>query len=207
MLTDGTPSVAALETVYGVPIEELQRKVQTYVRQNRLNGAFFDIKLEKSAERPSVEPAAGLEVSLLLADLLAKTKKTEEARAMYEKISSENPEAPGLHEGLGELEYLLGDKDQARIHFGRAFELGSNNLRMLKRYARLQREAGDEKIVMTLLRAVKGLTRGCRNEACLGKPPSSKRLLLAGRGGSRENPERETQIRQDRRFACWLLPT
>ena len=73
---------------------------------------------------------------------------------MYERVSSENPETPGPHEGLGDLEYQLGDKDQARIHFGRAFELGSNNLRMLKRYARLQREAGDEKIVMTLLRAV-----------------------------------------------------
>lgn len=155
LLDAGTPSVTALEIVYGVTIEELQRKVQSYVRQNRLNGAFFDIKLEKSAERPSVEPAAGLEVDLLLADLLSKTQKSEEARAMYERVSSENPEAPGPHEGLGDLEYQLGDKDQARIHFGRAFELGSNNLRMLKRYARLQREAGDEKIVLTLLRAVK----------------------------------------------------
>lgn len=154
LLDAGTPSVTALETVYGVTIEELQRKVRSYVRQDRVNGAVFDIKLEKSAERPSVEPAAGLEVDLLLADLLSKTQKTEEARAMYEMVSSENPEVPGPHEGLGDLEYQLGDKDQARIHFGRAFELGSNNLRMLKRYARLQREAGDEKIVMTLLRAV-----------------------------------------------------
>ena len=154
LLDAGTPSVTALETVYGAPIEELQRKVRSYVRQDRVNGAVFDIKLEKSAERPSVEPAAGLEVDLLLADLLSKTQKTEEARAMYERVSSKNPEAPGPYEGLGDLEYQLGDKDQARIHFGRAFELGSNNLRMLKRYARLQREAGDEKIVMTLLRAV-----------------------------------------------------
>ena len=154
LLDAGTPSVTALETVYGVPIEKLQRELRSYVRQDRVNGAVFDIKLEKSAERPSVEPAAGLEVDLLLADLLSKTQKTEEARAMYERVSSENPEAPGPHEGLGDLEYRLGDKDQARIHFGRAFELGSNNLRMLKRYARMQREAGDEKIVMTLLRAV-----------------------------------------------------
>ena len=168
LLTDGTPSVAALETAYGVPIEELQRKLQSYVRQYQLNGAVFDIKLEKSAERPSVEPAAGLEVSLLLADLLARTKKTEKARAMYEKISSEKPEALGLHEGLGDLEYLLGDKDQARIHFGRAFELGSKNLLMLKRYARLQREAGDDKFVLTLLRAVQASPEDVETKLVLG---------------------------------------
>ena len=168
LLTAGTPSVTALETVYGVPIEKLQRELRSYVRQDRVNGAVFDMKLEKSADRPSVEPAGGLEVGLLLADLLANTKKTEEARAMYEKVSSENPEAPGPHEGLGDLEYRLGDKDQARIHFGSAFELGSNNLRMLKHYARLQREAGDEQIVLTLLRAVQASPEDVETRLVLG---------------------------------------
>ena len=153
-LTAGTSSVTALETVYGMPIGKLQRELQSYVRQDRLTGLIFDIKLEKSAERPVAEPAAGLEVRLLLADLLAGIKKTEGARAMYERVSSENPEAPDPHEGLGYLEYRLGDRDKARIHFRRAFELGSKNPGMLLRYAGLQREAGDEQIVMTLLRAV-----------------------------------------------------
>ena len=154
LLTAGTSSVAALETVYGMPIERLQRELQSYVRQDRLTGLVFDIKMEKSAEKPFAEPAAGLDVGLLLADLLAGTKKTERARAMYERVSSENPEAPGPYEGLGNLKYRLGDKDQARIHFARAFELGSKNPRVLLRYAGLQREAGDPKIVLTLLRAV-----------------------------------------------------
>ena len=168
LLTAGTPSVTALETVYGMPIEKLQRELQSYVRQDRLNGVVFDIKLAKSTERPSAEPAAGLEVGLLLAHLLARTKKTEEARAMYEKVSSENPEAPGPYEGLGYLEYRLGEKDQARTHFGRAFELGSENPRMLQRYAGLQREAGDEKIVLTLLRAVRASPEDVETKLALG---------------------------------------
>ena len=94
LLTAGTPSVTALETVYGIPIEKLQRALQSYVRQDRLNGVVFDIKPAKSTERPSAEPAAGLEVGLLLADLLARTKKTEEARAMYEKVSSDESRGP-----------------------------------------------------------------------------------------------------------------
>ena len=168
LLTAGTPSVTALETVSGIPVEKLQRELQSYVRQDRLNARVFDIKLEKSAERPSAEPAAGLEVGLLLADLLAKTMKTEEARAMYEKVSSENPEAPGPYEGLGYLEYRLGAKDQARIHFGRAFELGSKSPRMLQRYAGLQREAGDEKIVVTLMRAVQASPEDVETKLALG---------------------------------------
>ena len=135
-LTAGKSSVAALEAVYGMPIENLQKELRSYVQQDRLSGLVFDIKLEKSAEQPSAEPATGLEVGLLLADLLAGTKKTEAARAMYEKVSSENPEAPGPYEALGYLEYRLGDKDQARIQFGRAFELGSKNPRVLRLYGR-----------------------------------------------------------------------
>ena len=168
LLTAGTPSLTALETVYEIPVEKLQRELQSYVRQDRLNGLVFDIKLEKSAERPLAEPAAGLEVGLLLADLLANIKKTDEARAMYEKVSSENPEAPGPHEGLGNLEYRLGDKDQARIHFGRAFELGGKSPKMLRRYAGLQREAGDEKMVLTLLRAVRSSPEDVQTRLVLG---------------------------------------
>lgn len=155
LLTAGTSSVTALETVYGMPVEKLQRELHSYVRQDRLTGLVFDIKLEKSAERPFAEPAAGLEVGLLLADLLAGIEKTEGARAMYERVSSENPQAPGPYEGLGYLEYQLGDRDKARTHFGRAFELGSKNPGMLMHYAGLQREAGDEQIVVTLSRAVR----------------------------------------------------
>lgn len=168
LLTAGTSSMTALETVYGMPIETLQRELRSYVRQDRLTGLVFDIKLEKSAEKPFVEPAAGLEVGLLLADLLAGTKKNERAQAMYEKVSSENPEAPEPYEGLGYLEYRLGDKDQARIHFGRAFELGSKNPRVLLRYAGLQREAGDEKIVSTLLRAVRASPEDIDSKLVLG---------------------------------------
>jgi tetratricopeptide (TPR) repeat protein len=168
LLTAGTPSLTALETVYEIPVEKLQRELQSYVRQDRLNGLVFDIKLEKSAERPLAEPAAGLEVGLLLADLLANIKKTDEARAMYEKVSSENPEAPGPYEGLGYLEYRLGDKDQARIQFGRAFELGGKSPKMLRRYAGLQREAGDEKMVLTLLRAVRSSPEDVQTRLVLG---------------------------------------
>ena len=82
LLTAGTPSEAALEEVYGIPTEELQRDLQSYVRQGRLMGLVFDVKLEQSAERPSTEPVEGLEVGLMLADLLADIKKTEEAGEM-----------------------------------------------------------------------------------------------------------------------------
>ena len=87
---------------------------------------------------------------------------------MYEKVSSENPEAPGPYEALGYLEYRLGDKDQARIQFGRAFELGSENPRVLRLYAGLQREADDETIVLTLLRAVEASPEDIDTRLALG---------------------------------------
>lgn len=168
LLTAGVPSATALETVYGISIEKLQRELQSYVRQDRLSAVVIDIKLAQSAERPSAEPAAGLEVGLLLADLLANTNKADEARIEYERVSSENPEAPGPLEGLGYLEYRLGDKDQARTHLGRAFDLGSKNPRMLQIYAALQREVNDENIVMTLLRLVQASPEDVEARLVLG---------------------------------------
>ena len=169
LLTADTPSATALETVYGIPIGELERRLQSYVRQGRLLTAVFDLKLGRIAGRSFAEPATGLEVVLLLADLLANLGRTEEARAMYKKASTENPEAPGPHERLGNLEYLLDDRKQAEIHFGRAFELGSESPVMLLRYARLQRVAGDENMVETLLmRAVAAAPEDVEAKLALG---------------------------------------
>ncbi len=155
LLANGAPSAETLETVYAISIEDLQRELQAHVQQVLLQGIVIDVKLDNGPEKPLATPATGLEVDLLLADLLAYIRKTEEARAMYRKASGENPDAPGPYEGLGHLEYRLGHKAQAKAYFGRAFELGSSSPRMLERYARLQREADDEGLVLTLVRAVK----------------------------------------------------
>jgi len=168
LLTADRSSVAALETAYGTPIEKLQRDLKSYVRQDRLRAVVLDLKLEENAERTSTEPLAELELGLLLADLVASLGKTEEARAIYKKVSRENPEAPGPYEGLGHLEYRQGDNNQARVYFGRAFELGGNSPRMLRRYAWLQREADDDKVVMTLLRAVRSSPEDVEMKLALG---------------------------------------
>ncbi len=155
LVIDGMPSIEALETVYQASIDDLQRALKLYIHQDSLEGRVVEVKLNRSADKPSWERAEDLEVSLLLADLLAYTKKTEEARMMYRNISIENPDAPGPYEGLGHLEYRNGNNVQARNHFAHAFALGSTSPKMLRRFAALQRKSGDDKLVLTLMRAAK----------------------------------------------------
>ncbi len=156
LLVDGEPSVQAIKKTYGISIDDLNKELLLYVEQDLLlEGKVVEVKLEESAEEPSLERAEDLEVSLMLADLLAYTEKAEEARAMYRDLSKQNPDAPKPYEGLGHLEYRSGNNVQARHHFARAFELGSTSPMMLRRYATLQRKAGDDNLVSTLKRAVK----------------------------------------------------
>ena len=100
-LTAGTPSVTALETVYGIPIEKLQRELQSYVRQDRLKGLIFDIKLEKSAERPSAEPAARLEVGLLLAICLPTPRRPRKPGQCTRRFPARIPRPPVPTKGWG----------------------------------------------------------------------------------------------------------
>jgi Flp pilus assembly protein TadD len=139
-LSSGKSTADAFQSVLGKSLSQVQLDLHTYL-SGRLYGALFDVKLEKSAEEPEASDAPAFESDMVLADLLAATRKTDEARRAYEQLAKQNPDKPEVEESLGYLAWQSGDKSAARQHFSRAVAASTKNAQMCFHYAQLEREA------------------------------------------------------------------
>ena len=133
---------AVFQQVYGKSLSQLQTDLAVYLRGTQSNAMLADVKVEKSAESPEVRAATKVESGLALADLLAVTRKREEARAAYETLARENPEDPEIELAWARLAWLNRDDDGVKHHFARAIELGTTNGKVYFDYAMMLREGG-----------------------------------------------------------------
>lgn len=141
-VASGKTADEAFQTAFGRSTAQVQKDLEGYLHRHRLFGAVFQVKLQKSEEEAEVSSPAPFDVEMGLADLLAATRKTDDARQRYEEIAKENPGRPEVEESLGYLMWQGGDSVSAREHFGKALAQGSRNARMCFDYAMLQRQAG-----------------------------------------------------------------
>jgi tetratricopeptide (TPR) repeat protein len=155
-LASGLPASAAFWQTYAKTLAQVQKDLEQYMRGGKFNGMLFDVKLEKSAEEPDVEPAPALESGMVLADLLALTSKSEAAKEAYEGLARANPKSWDVEAGLAELAWRGKNPEEARKHFARAAELGSTNPRLYYDYATVLREVNerDSSAIPVLKRAV-----------------------------------------------------
>src|SRR5580698_5135130 len=93
-------------TVFGRRLAEVEIALREYLKRDRFYRAVYDIKLEKSAEDPDVSESSAFESGMVLADLLAMTRKTQEAVSAYQQLAASNPDKPDVEESLGYLDYL-----------------------------------------------------------------------------------------------------
>jgi Flp pilus assembly protein TadD len=133
---------AVFQQVYGKSLSQVQSDLAVYLSGAEFNAMLADVKVEKSAELPEVRAATKVESGLALADLLAVTRKREEARAAYETLAHENPEDPEIELAWARLAWLNRDDDGVKRHFARAIELGTTNGRVYFDYAMMLREGG-----------------------------------------------------------------
>ncbi len=141
-IASGATAAAAFEQHYGKTLPEVQRDLSAYLRGSTFYAAVLEVKLEKAAMSPEMEPATNLESGLVLADLLSHTRKRDEARAMYEQLARDYPASADPEVGLG---YLVRreNADEARRHWARAAERGSSNPQFYVDYAMLQENGQD----------------------------------------------------------------
>ncbi len=190
------------QTVFNKRLAEVEAALRQYLRSERYYRAVYDIKLEKSAENPDVSDASAFESGMVLADLLALTKKTTEALSAYQQLARSNPDKPDVEESLGYLAWQSGDKDAALSHFERALGAGTKNARMCFDYAMLSRGGSD---------AVKNALPAFQKALEL-KPDYAEARLQLGLMlvNIRNYPEAISQLRQvknvDPEQAQWYFP-
>jgi tetratricopeptide (TPR) repeat protein len=156
-ITNGQSLAAAVQSTLGRSIADVQKDLHGYLQSNRLLGAVFDIHLEKSEEEAEATAPSQFNIDMTLADLLAASRKMEQAKQEYERIAKENPGKPEVEESLGYLAWQGRDEDAARQHFAKAFAAGTTNARMCFEYAMLESRANSvgKTAVEALDRAVK----------------------------------------------------
>ncbi len=153
MLLGGTAPADAFQKAFGKSMAEVLADLHQYGGIQIRNGLLFSVPLAKSAEDPEVEAVTPFEAGLLLAGVLADTRKMDEATQAYAKLAAENPSSPAVPEALGYLAWRRDQLGEARSQFAKAAELGSKDARMYYDYCGLAGRAGDPRsLQVSLLR-------------------------------------------------------
>ncbi len=177
---DGGTGEEAFRWVYGKTLDEVESDFKRYVVQKRLPTTVYEIRLNRSVEKPRVQPATETEVSLVKAGLLVGLKKREQALEIYRDLARRHPGDWRIPEALGYLASHSGDEESARRHFARAVELEAANPQMYYDFARLLQDADAEpEGIKTVLRQAIALKPDFDNaHRLLGSI-----LLLEGKAG------------------------
>ena len=177
---DGDTGEEAFRWVYGKTLDQVERDFKRYAVQKRLPTTIYEIRLDKSVEKPGVRPATATEVSLVQAGLLVGLNRREQALEIYRDLARQDPGDWRIPEALGYLASYSGDGESARRHFARAVELEAANPRLYYDYALLLQEADAEpEVVKPVLRKAIALEPDFDNaHRLLGSV-----LLLEGKAG------------------------
>jgi Flp pilus assembly protein TadD len=149
-------SETAFREVYGKSFADVKKDLEFYFNSGSMNVAVFDAKMEKPSERPVAQPSSDLESGLVQADLLTHLRKQGEAKIIYDRLAGENPKSWEVEQALAYLAWRAGEIEPAKLHFGRAAELGSNDGQAYLDYAKLLQgdRAKDESLKRVLMKAV-----------------------------------------------------
>lgn len=133
----GTPSVKAIEAVYGKPFPEIEKDLKFYIKSNSFKRLIMKLKLD-GVEKLAAQPADMFDVREAQAEILMGLKgKQAEAKTRFEELTREDAKRPEPWANLGYLVWRDGKPSEATGHFAKAFELGNRNPRLLWDYARL----------------------------------------------------------------------
>jgi tetratricopeptide (TPR) repeat protein len=137
IIQDGTPSVQALEKVYGVPLAKIEADLRFYIKGSSFKRLVTKIKLE-NIDKLKAQPADMFDVRTLDADLLMSLPgKQADARTRFEELTREDAKRPEPWSGLGYLAWRDGKQDDAVANFAKAYQLGDRSPKLLWDYGRL----------------------------------------------------------------------
>jgi tetratricopeptide (TPR) repeat protein len=140
-IQNGTPSEQALTQVYGKLLASIEDDLQIYLEGKIFQGEEFAVTLAKPGGDLPVESVSAFDLNLMLADLIDRPGKEEEARKKLENLVREQPQRPEPYVALGSLAVRRGEPDEARKNFEKAFALGSRDPGMLWDLGRLAEQS------------------------------------------------------------------
>ena len=152
-IENGAASLTALEAATGKPAAKIQADLAAYMRGSSFFGVNFDAKLlGKLGAQVSAEAAPDNEVAVVRSALLATAGNHDEARTVLSEAAAKDPNDPALAVASGYRQWRDGKFSEAKTEFKRAFELGTENKRVLFDLARMSANSDPDLSVSALLR-------------------------------------------------------
>jgi hypothetical protein len=147
----------ALQLAFSKTEAQVFADLRDYLNRKKLFGTVFMTPFEKSGENPVVTPVTSYDTWLMLADLHTASHHLTEASRLYQQLETEEPKRPDAFASAGYMALSVNQKENARVEFRKAFDLGSTDPQLCLQLATLDREAKQPATVFIpeLERAVK----------------------------------------------------
>ena len=142
-IQSGTSSQAALETVYGKPLAEIEKDLKTYSTGANFVGVSLSDGSKAFANTPG-EPASMFDVNLALAGITNVPGRERDVQAWFERLAGMSPERPEPWVGLGYIALRRGQTDIAEKNFEKALSLGSRDTAVLWAGSRIRRDSAKD---------------------------------------------------------------
>ena len=149
-IQSGTPSPDALSTIYGMPLAEIDKDLQGYIRGSRFYARLYPTRLEKVTDELNAESAPDYDVKLVLIELSSRKGQEEDTRKKLEALTMDDPKRPEPYSQLGYLVWRQGKQAEAEQFFAKAYALGDRSRRMLWDYGRMTVNAKPKEAIQAL---------------------------------------------------------
>jgi tetratricopeptide (TPR) repeat protein len=137
LINSGADSQDALTRVYGKSLAQIEKDLEAYLRSANFHALLVTAKLAKAGDDLPIEPLADFDRDLMLLGLLNRPGRELTIRTALEQLMHRDPKRPEPYRQLGYLAWRQGDHNTAVQNFGKAFDLGDRDPRLLWDYARL----------------------------------------------------------------------
>lgn len=142
-LNASAPAAKAIEQAFGVPAEQLERELESYVRRPLWPRLRVGLSAAGASD-PTVRPATRAEMAFHFADIFAQSLRYDEARARLQQALTRDPDSAPFHELLGWMALWEKDHAKAEEHFARAIAARSEDTEVYFLRASLALERRDK---------------------------------------------------------------
>lgn len=146
----GEDSAQALLKIYERSVQQVEKDLRAYLGGVAFQGVLVPAKLEKAGGEVPVEPLPDFDAQLMFADLLYSPGKEALVQAALERLVRQDPKRSEPYRGLGYLEWRAGRREAATQQFGKAYERGDRDPKLLWDYGRLLLSEHGEEAVRVL---------------------------------------------------------
>lgn len=139
----GRSEAEAFQLAWGKTVSDIQASLDSYLRQNRMNGLLYDRQPWRDENVPVVSALSANDLDLSIADLLASNPYIAPGtEPLIAQLSRRHSGEPGFEELLGYLALRERRTQLAETHFANAVERQSEDPMAIYNSARLQQASG-----------------------------------------------------------------